>query len=426
MGHRNGTANIPGAGDTTPDGYEARIAHEIGRRVEIARGRASKVIRDIETSIKARQLSPAVKRCGEIPDAFVREQAIQSSSLRNRLGRCEGELRDVETEMEDYRARYDVRRALRLSAQEDRNNRWALLLLFTLVQFAANSILIGEGSDYGLALGITLAFIFAFFDISIHLVLGDISARIQAPDLIARTMGVIATLTWLVTAVGVNMSMVHLRLVTRQYGIGAWEEWSSSIRGSTFDFDFLSWALLAIGLLCSLLAVRSGFTWDEPIPTLRRNGGRALRLRDDVEDLRDEQCSLTSDLLQRFRQELDAIDRRAEDHVSVISDSKNRIDQVVSEFASHCATAKATLEALIRTYRDDNRRHRSERPPTYFGELLTVEFSPQLDASVESLTHVLAQSHQDHEELRISLPSARRRLHELAQSEEARLERSRV
>lgn len=412
---RNGSANVPHQHETSPDGQEARIRQEVVRRVGQAKVRAAQTVHNLEVSIKARQLAPAVKRCGEIPTSFASQLEVQDARVKAELNRVQRELKELQGEVDAYRARHRVSRMPRLTDPEDRYNGLALLIVFTMVQLGANSLLFGEGSDYGLALGITFASIFAFFDILLHFRVGEWMARVHAPDSGNRAIGFLAIAFGVVSAFAVNLSMVHLRLVTRQFGISGWEEWLPSISSAPFGFvDFLSWGLLVVGLLCSLMAVQAGFSWDEPIPLFRRNGRKISRLEEDRDDLMDERRSLKSDLFGKLRGELDAIGRDAESHVGIVSDSVKRIEQIAVEYKGYCSTARETLRALVGTYRDANRRCRSEPPPTFFSAPITLEIEPEPLTSVTSLEKVVEQAERDHAELRKILPCARAELNELA------------
>jgi hypothetical protein len=414
-GARNGSANVPHQHETAPDGQEARIRQEIVRRVEQAKLRASQTVHNLEVSMKARQLAPAVMRCDEIPKSFANKLEDRDGRLKVELDGVQRELAELEAEVDSYRTRHGVSRMPRLIDAEDRYNGWALLIVFTLVQLVANSLLFGQGSDYGLALGITFASIFAFFDILLHFRVGEAMARVRAPDPANRIIGVAAIAFGFFSVLAVNLSMVHLRLVTRQFGVSGWEEWLPSISSEPFGFvDFLSWGLLVVGLLCSLMAVQAGFSWDEPIPLFRRNGRKISRLKEDRDDLMDERQTLKADLFQQFHEELDAIRRDAESHVGIISDSVRRIEQISAEYRSYCSNARETLRALVRSYRDANRQHRSEPPPAFFSEPITLEVDLAPVTSVASLDQVVKQAERDHEELRDILPRARARLNELA------------
>lgn len=412
----NGRANIPSKDEKSPDGHEARIRQEVIKRVETAKTRASHRVHLLEVSIQTRQLQPAVKRCKEIPASFATEMQVRSSRLKNDHDSVVRALAELEEEIETYKSRYGLTRGPRIADVEDRNNGFARLALFTLVQLIANSVLFGQGSDYGLALGIAIASIFAFFDILLHFNVGELGSRIRAKDLLSRVVGISALVFGAVTVLLVNLSMVHLRLVTRRFGVAGWEEWLPSITSQPFGFtDFLSWGLWAIGLLCSVLAVRIGFSWDEPIPVFRNNGRKIARLKEDRDDLVEEQRTLSEDVMSLFREELDSIGRRAESHVGMISDSVKKIEQIVIEYNSYRSIAPATLDAVVKSYRDANRRHRTEPTPAFFGEPASIEFGDEPITPTEPFKKVVAQAERDHEELRKSLPRARAQLMKLAQ-----------
>ena len=177
--------------------------------------------------------------------------------------------------------------------------------------------------------------------------------------------------------------------------------------------DFLSWALLAVGLFSSVLAFVAGWIWDEPIPLFRKLGRPIVRLDKDIRQLEEEERNLRASLLERFDIELDDIDENAKHHVSIISNSVDRIKQAEDSFGDYCDDADKMFVALVASYRDQNRKARTEPAPDFFDSPTSLAFDRHLPSCNEDFDAVERRAKQDREELMAKLPTARRDLRSL-------------
>ena len=415
MAAENGAAGVPNQAQTQPDGQEQKIHHAIHQRVLEAKGKRIQLADRIRASIEARQLAPDVKRCDDIPGDFSRELKNRGYSLDGELDAQGSKLKNLKQEVDEYRQTHGITRSPKLYEEEERNRALVALMVLTVVQLVANAFLFGQGSLYGLSFGLLLALGLAFFDIGLHFKFGRQAARLKAPDRVNRVVGYSASAGSLVSVLAFNLGMVHLRLVTRESGAKGWENWLPSLTNDPFGFtDFLSWALLAVGLFCSVLAFVAGWLWDEPIPIFRRNGSLIIRLQDDIQELREERRNLKSSLLKRFLLELDGIDKKAEHHVTIISDSVSRIRQAEEAFRDYCDDANKIFAALVGLYRDENRKARSTPAPPFFDSPASLAFDRHPPSSDEDFDAVVRQATQDRTELRAKLPMARSKLRSLA------------
>jgi hypothetical protein len=188
-----------------------------------------------------------------------------------------------------------------------------------------------------------------------------------------------------------------------------WDAWLPGLLASPFGFsDPLSWLLFGVGVLCSLLALGSGWVWDEPIPLFRKNQRLILRHTEDLQDVEHEQTRLVTDIVRRHEARLDALDREAETHVSIIADSVGRIRQLRDDYEGYCVRARETYVALVSRYRDENLRHRDGRlVPDYFRRAPGIEFDHQLPISLPDLADLETRERHRYEELKDALRRSR-------------------
>jgi len=413
---KNGLSDIPSSEQKSPDGTEQAIRNEVMSRVADAKTKASAHLDNLKAAIKRRQLAPSVERCKTIARQFVDAFDAENERLDRDRPRMEGELSALQKEVDEYRKIYGLRRGPKLIDEEDRNNALSLLLIFALAQLVANALLFSEGSLYGLSFGLLLALILAFFDIVIHFNLGRIGARVEAPDPTSKWHGGLGIVMALLTVIAWNLGLVHLRLVSRAIDgsepVG-WDEWLPSLMGNTLGFvDFLSWALLVIGVACSFLALRSGWLWDEPIPVFRENGRRMARLTFDISELTEKRAGLRAQLREDYLSELDQMDKDAKNHVGLVTGHVSGIKAKVEHFATYKLRSEEVYKALIGAYRIENQRARESPAPIFFGAPIG-DLSPdahQLDLPERDFGRFVKEAERQYEELKRELPQARKRL----------------
>ena len=412
----NGAADVPNQAQTQPDGQEQKIHQAIHQRVLEAKGKTIQLADRIRASIEWRQLAPDFKRCDDIVGDCRRELKNRSYNLGVELNTLGSKLKDLTQEVNEYRKLNHIRRSPRPSEEEDRNKALFLLMGFAVLQLGANAILLGEGSLFGLSFGLLLALGLAFFDIVWHFHFGRLAARLEAPDKASKVVGFSASAVSLVSVLAFNLGMVHLRLVVGKSGAQGLENWLPGLINDPFGFtDFISWALLVVGVFCSVLAFVVGWRWDEPIPIFRKHGRPIIRLQHEIQEIQEEQRNLKSSLLERFLLELDGIDRKAEHHVTIISDSVSRIRQGEEAFRDYCDNADKIFAALVGLYRDQNRKARrgSKPVPPFFDSHASLDFDRHLPSSNEDFKAVERQARQDRKDLRAKLRMARSDLRSL-------------
>lgn len=381
---RYGRADLPATDDPAPDHVHVKVQQEVAGRVTRAFRKANRKLHGIEDAVRARSIEAPVEEAMLIPVRATQAMREEDDRLARRVGELRAERDEARARIERYRTRYTLERGLELREEVDqkRRLRWALLL--GVGQAVANAVLFAQGMHYGLVMGLSLAVVLGVFDILAHFHAGRIACRVRAPDLGNLTLGAVFTLLVAMSIPSYTFGLVHLRNGIRTRGLAeGFEQWWPALRADPFGFsDFGSFALLAIGLVCSLLAVAAGWTWDEPVPVLREAGRRVREL--------DGELAWHHDRRRRLRRETAIRARRA---LGERAETIERNLQAAEALAGHASTLRENLfafvrdaerahDTLVQRYRDENRIHRSSPPPAYFREppSLRLEHPIELDA----------------------------------------------
>ncbi|GMV07697.1 MAG: hypothetical protein AMXMBFR53_39720 [Gemmatimonadota bacterium] len=430
-----GARNVPSATAQSGDSVEQRIRSEMIQRLAVARDQVAKQVGQLEAAIRTRVLGDVVDRVRVIPEECetrIRREAErietetnteieELTTLRTRL---EAEIEELDAEVETYREVHRVKRRPRLKEKDEHQTILAAVGVVAIVQAGANAVLLAQGSDYGMAFGVGLAFVLMFFDLGAHFYLGRWASLARAYDGKNRVLGSVGATATVALLVAWNLGLVHLRNVTRAYGVEGWDRWLPSIIEAPLGFsDFLSWALLLVGGLCSGLTALAGFGWDEPVPVFRDNERLKARKAEDLREVKDRLSDLQlasqsrqeahqKELLAAYRAELKKLEKAAVDHHALLNDHYSEIHRVWQAARLYEETVVQSFKALVRLYRDQNTAHRSAPAPQFFD--LDPELGDHLELGVDpkALRGLLDQAERDFQRLRTMLPGQRELLRE--------------
>lgn len=404
----NGVANIPSTAQTQFDATELFIAADIKYRIAQYKNAAEREIADLGKAIEARQLAPHILDCTNLPNEFRQALRQRTKEISNSIRDSQQKLKTTTEGSKKYRELYGITRAARLREKEDQSRALYLLMCFGLVQLVANAFLFAAGSTYGLAFGLTIALMVAFFDILLHFNLGIQAAKCEVREhKTLRAFGVFALIVGMVTIAFLNLGTVHLRLAG-----GDVIQWANSIQGNTLGFmdDFLASVLGSVGIFCSCLAMKTGWAWDEPIPRLLRDQREIDRFSQDIDKLKQDKTELESELGKEYSKKLDAIVLEAANHISLVNGHLSRVTQRRTEFEDYITEASVVFELLVTRYRQQNQKVRTATPPEFFRQPRELgELNRELNIA-HDFTGLASLARDQYATLQNLLPEARKEL----------------
>ena len=180
-------------------------------------------------------------------------------------------------------------------------------------------------------------------------------------------MGIASGLIFVAWALVYNLAVAHYRDQLRFDPFAATRLALDSLVANPIGLaDIESWALFTLGLLFSFLAMFDGTRWDDPIPGYSQAHRLVLKAREQYQYEVETLTRSGSDIHREARQGME----------QTIWQSRNETVSLTNWIATKAtllANIKRFIEyhegccnALIKKYRDDNRRFRLSPPPEYF------------------------------------------------------------
>lgn len=407
--HRYGEQNLPASEDKTPDNPQRRIRQLIEDEIAEAFRRANHKLTNLEDAIRARSIQSLVSEVEELPSRVQERANERVDRAEDKLEQLTAQRSREKSRIKKYQQQYNIDRDPRPRESHTRSRLIYYTIGIAALQALGNAFLFGQGMRFGLSAGLILAFFLGLFDVVMHSVTGFQVARLKAKDTWNRTLGTLVALFVMFSVPAWNFGLVHLRNSIRQRGFDRGiEVWLDSLVGSPFGFsDFYSFALLILGLFCSIFAFATGWTWDEPIPTFRESGTRLEELGEDIRHWEAEKKRATVEAVRWGQNRLETLLEDIDENVRVSRSMLERIKTIRDNLFAFAENNEHVYKTLIQFYRDENRMAREDPAPSYFNEEPTITIHNPLELDVSEIEDLVARREREREELEAKLEEIR-------------------
>jgi hypothetical protein len=366
-GSDNGAAGRPGANDAAGDEVEAEIARFIEGEKKQALDILTDRMRDYGDRLGRLDVTG---RAGEI-EASAKE-AIAEFQTEIELGL--GELYRAERTLHEQEAwLHEFRRHNRLQRPASYPSSALLvvgvILCVGLVEVVLNTYFFAGANEFGFLGGFLEALIVAVLNVGAGVLTGLTGARfVSHRNYALRLAGLLILTVWLIFVAVGNLVVGHYRELLAEPDlalVGAIPRFLADPLGLT---SIQTWALVALGLAASLIALIEAFRMDDPYPgygavTRRHDNAmrRFLQVRADI----------VIDLANRKDEGLAALRSAREDlrkRRDAFFAARNGRRQLLDQFHQHLEWLEAALKELIERYRGANVKARQEPAPPWFAQ----------------------------------------------------------
>lgn len=269
-----GSRGLPGPSEVAWDGPQRRVHWFLQREINDAYRRANQRLAFLRAQLDRNDVRPLIQEIKELPTALKAQADQELADLVAKLQDARSDKASAESRIRSFQERYGVERGPELKEGWEVYRMLALTLLIAFGQMIANAMIFAQGLRFGVAMGLISAALIGAGDVLLHSWLGSLSRRVLSPPWTRRFVGGVLVALSIVSVTVVNLVVVHLRLVIRDYGFdGANTLLLDSVLNNTFGFsDSLSYLLLFVGVVCSTAAFLTGLQWNDPIPEFRKHG----------------------------------------------------------------------------------------------------------------------------------------------------------
>lgn len=368
-GGNNGSANLPATASKELDDVEKVIIERIVSERDEATQVLEDRLNDYATRIRNFDFDGHFSQVRMTNNSSVDDFRASVASGRDELHSLRNLLRDADVELADFRERNGLeKRVAQIKSSGFTVLKWMVIVVLLIVETALNGVFLAEGSDQGLVGGYTLAFAFAFANVALTVV----NALFVIPRIVHRSVfhkfvGLLGIAFWILSAVAINFVLAHYREVSQLAPDDIGSAVIEHLRNSTFEFKSInSWILFVSGLIFSLIALVDTLLMKDIYPGYAGTYQRYLDRQDDYIDKKVELI----DELKRTRDEhntkveevIRALSNRRRDSASAI-DARSRMLKLFSEHQAHLETV---ARRLLATYREANRKTRTDPEPSRF------------------------------------------------------------
>ena len=363
----NGSHNIPPPDDRKWDGTQTEIIQVVENSNQVMKQEQEQRLLGFAELIDGCDLKRALTNLEE----SVRRSKQALAELVERHNREAEDLRvaaqDRREQLKSVRLEQDIKREPRVPLSRVASKVTAGVL--ALMEGFLNAWFFAQGSATGLLGGAVQALGFAGVDLLIVFNLGQSIRFLNSRKTMHRVTGALA---WLLGASWIlfyNLFVAHFRDQLQEDPLRAS---SRAVEVFVSDpsglIDTNSWLLFALGAVFSTLGLVAGYKSDDPIPGYGNAHRGFLDARDELSDSVTDSLGQLTRLRDDATTEIDNIRSNAEVDVSRLRNAIESKITAVKRLHSFANTVENTANAVIRIYRDENQRHRSEPPPSYFQE----------------------------------------------------------
>jgi hypothetical protein len=294
---------------------------------------------------------------------------------RNELFALRRRLYDSEQEREQFRTIHKLTRPARVPTSGKTLLKIGILAILFLLEVVINGNFLAKSNELGPLGGAIQAVSFAALNIIASFLWGLVPIRLlNRRNVFLKFLGLLALIVYLAFAIGLNLTLAHLREVPPTVSGDVGQEVLSRLMQRPHVLnDVNSWVFFGIGFIFSLIAMADGLLFTDPYPGY---GGLEKRWLEAGQLY----TNRTAELIERLREirdtAKDAMNGAARDlsirrgEFDAILQARSRLMQRFAEHQSHIGR---TCNALLAIYREADRKTRRTPPPSYFKKSYEIE-----------------------------------------------------
>lgn len=361
----NGRADIPATEDVQRDGSQQQILNHVNGIVSEVVSEAKVRLAHQEERIATLQTSVDLEPLGNVVPRYERDLEALREEHRHERSRLEESVDHARRAVEAFRARHRLR--WDPDFPESHLLHVAVLLLILILETAMNGSFFARGHELGLIGGISRAVAIAFANVLFCFAFGRLAAQARLGAPARRALGVAALVAIAAWTVGYNLAVAHLRDALASNPDEATRIALGTLAARPFGLqDFDSWVLFLVGSCFSLVAFGDGWKWDGAVPGFAGVRRRLSRAEDALLDLSKEIRGRGRSAYRAKQGELDRVLGEARSRLSAFESAVRTREALVENVRGCIRHYEESCNALVKTYQDYNRQHRSTPPPAYF------------------------------------------------------------
>jgi hypothetical protein len=254
-----------------------------------------------------------------------------------------------------------------------------ILVVILIAETILNGVFLGENLTGSSAAGMTWAFAFSAVNVSIGLILASLIRNINHVKAGLKFFGYFVALIWLSLVTAFNLLIGHFRdAITNPAGGGMEDAYIAldtmfgnkemSIEATPFMLqEPVSYFLVAIGIICALVALLDKFFHEDTYPEYGKSSLQLDDFEENLLSLKSEANSEQELIYSNFVREGNKLINSATNHITNLQQTIGFIGlRINEEYRDYFENLAGSFEAVIEQYRTSNKEARDSEPPRYF------------------------------------------------------------
>ncbi|QHO72327.1 hypothetical protein ACH79_06490 [Bradyrhizobium sp. CCBAU 051011] len=378
MGAERGASGRPDTGATALDDVEHRIVENTESHKQTAHSIYQEHLHIYDarmTSLNFEERFAIIRQAA--PEA-VGDFGAEAAMGRDELFELRRRLNESEAEREDFRKRHRISRPARLPTPGKMLLKIGFLAVLFVLEVAVNGGFLSKSNQGGILGGLSVAFVFAAFNILVSYFCGLVPIRlINHRNLVLKVVGTCSLIGYLALVILLNLAIAHVREIPPDALVDVDREALRRLLETPLALHELqSWLLFGIGIVFSVASMADGLMTFDPYigytALERRWQAASEKYRNAKDELIERLRGIRDDAAEAMNNaERDLAVRRSE--YDSLLNSRGRLSQ---RFVDHQAQIERATNALLQTYREANRKARSAPPPAHFDRPYTLDRIP--------------------------------------------------
>jgi hypothetical protein len=370
IGRDRGAEDRPATDAETFDDIEHRVVELIETHKQDAHSIYLEHLHTYDERLTALNFEERFAIIQQAAPESVGEFRAEAALGRDELFSLRRRLYDSEQERDDFRRRHKLARPARLSSQGKTLLKVGTLAILFVIEVVINGNFLAKSNPQGLLGGAVQAVSFAALNIIASFLWGLVPIRlINRRNYFFKLIGLLAGLCYLAFAIGLNLTLAHLREIPPTINGDAGQDVMTILLKTPLVLnDIISWVFFGIGFIFSLIAMTDGLLFTDPY-----FGYASLEER--CNEARAQYTEGKAELVERLREIRDAASEAMNGAARDLSVRRGEFDSIIQargrlaqRFAEHQNHIERSCRALLSIYREANRKARTTPAPQYFGK----------------------------------------------------------
>jgi len=393
-GKEDGLANIPSHTAKEVIGYEKTITNHLVTKVTEVEAEARAQITGLVGDINNLAFDKLKKKI----DNYNLETKDEFRSLQSEAGNVKyfesQEIKEINQLFRKFQEDNKLTRPPRYPVSKKFS--YAIVCIFVAIEIVFNSYFFREFASFGLLGGVSIAFLFAVFNIGFGVLYGEKYSRdINHISSLKKIKAYFYGLIYILIILFINFFAGHFRdlivISDRAFEVNSMDV-LNNLLNNTFEFQSLgSIVLIFLGMIFSIVAMRGMYSSDDPYPgygVLDRE--RKAKTDAHYQEIR-EYLNMCRDLMQKRVLDIRATIEDISSNLQLLQNYRRKFSLYTENFKTFLNQVQTIADEIVNEYRTNNMRHRTDptKIPQYYGKPYIMPYKAELNITDSNIDELL-------------------------------------